>query len=251
MLRRSFVGLTVFALAGCLGNGDGSPSDEGWTVRHEPYEAPNVGFTPGFVEGGFAPPENGVPDGYLEEVREGTVDEIGSEPNRQSLFLEEGDESLALTQWRDGDGTVYQLIRTEADAATHEYESYNDGTVYVRESEDGDEEFYRLEGPGETEREFVRLSGFAFAAQYEGYETVEVGETPFYRLLGENGDDEPAEMYVDTVGVARYLRSGGEFGDEYGAEVESELLRGDVTVDEPDWIDEARDGELRTPPEGG
>lgn len=243
MLRRSFVGLTAVALVGCLGNGDGTEPTGGWTLSEEPYDAPNVEFTPRFVEGDFAPPENGVSEDYIEEVREETVEEFENQPNRQALFLEEDGESLALSQWRDGDGTVYQLIEIQADEVTSEYESYNDGTVYVRDTENGDEEFYRLESPDETEREFVRLSGFGFTPSYETYEAVEVEGTPFYRL---HGDDEAAEMYVDTVGVARYLRSGEEFGEEFGAEVEAEILRGDVSIEQPDWIDEARDAEIRS-----
>lgn len=244
MLRRSFVGLTALALVGCLGNGDGQPpTDDGWALGQESYDAPNVGFTPRFVEGDFAPPENGVSDEYLDGVREETIEELENQPNRQTLFLEEGDESLSLRQWRDSDGTVYQLIETEADGETSEYESYNDGTVYVRESVNGNEDFYRLESPGETEREFVRLSGFGFTDRYGAYESVEVEGTPFYRLHGES--DAGVEMYVDTVGVARYLRSGEGLDENFGADVEAELLRGEASIEEPEWIDEAGDAEMR------
>lgn len=246
MFREVFSGVTTFGLAGYLGNGGG---DDGWSLSDEPYDAPNVEFSPALAEGGFKIPDDGVTEEYIDRVRQRTLDEIETQPHRQVLFasgVENGEEfALSLTQWRSS-GTVYQTIRTRTDGSVREYESYNDGTVHVRESAE-EEEVYRVESPGDTEREFFRLTGLAFDAEYVLDEKVSFGGTRFYVFRRE--DNDTARMYVDTLGVARYLTTGTTSDDD--TSVEAELLRGRVDIEEPRWLERARDTEIREGFENG
>lgn len=251
-MHRRRVLLGVGGLAALAGCNEQPAGDDGNGETSEPEDSEEIDPT---YPAGFD--ENGVTD--ADEALAGHAAAVADRPVQGQTTIEltipaedDGEDRvqrLSLTTRADGTGSEYSRIElTESTAET--YRS-GDGLVYTR-IDDGENVQYESEEIETPEAVSLDTFGPALAAADLELEDVSNHEPRRLTYSGTGVLDEDTTFGdVEDVETRIVVDEGGaihSFGVAYtvpdGANVEAsfEFAYDDVTVEEPDWLDEAREG---------
>ncbi|MCL9812096.1 DUF7537 family lipoprotein [Natranaeroarchaeum aerophilus] len=248
--RRVLLGMgSLVALAGCNGQSgdDGNGEEEDGDEKNGEEEIDPT-YPAGFDEYGVTDADEALA-GHEAAIADRPVH--GQTTIELTIPTDDGEDrvqQLSLTTRADGAGTEYSRIDlTESTAETYRD---GDGLVYTR-IDDGENVQYEadeIETP-----EAVSLGTFGPALAAADLELEDVSDDDPRRLtysgsgvLDENttfGDVEDVEtqIVVDEEGAFHSFSVSYTVPDGADVEASFEFTYDDVTVEEPDWLDEARE----------